>query len=84
VADRFQILGPPVGLDVLEAFFDRRAFAGFGNFGNPRGQRVQIDIRRYRQEGFFIKDGDALEASLEETSETIPPTSQPADQGRIG
>ena len=49
-AGRFQILRPPLGLDMIDSRFDRGMHAGFGNVANPRRYRVQIDIGARRQQ----------------------------------
>ncbi|MGO9471652.1 MAG: hypothetical protein ACLQVF_46815 [Isosphaeraceae bacterium] len=81
---RFQVLGPALGVDVIDALLDRGVCTRLRNLGNPRRHRVEINIGAGRQKRFFIEDGDALEASLKERPNTIPLNSQLADLRPIG
>ena len=68
---------------VIDALFDRRVRAGFGQQRDPRRQWVQVDSGTGCQQRFLIEDGDALEPPLEEQPKTMPPRSKVADQGRM-
>jgi hypothetical protein len=65
LAGRVQVLGPALGLDVLDTLFDRGVFAGLGNRRNPSGNRVQVNVGTRRQQGLFVEDGHTLESPLE-------------------
>jgi hypothetical protein len=58
--------------------------ARFGDLRDPRGHRVQIDVRRDGQERLVIEYRHAFEPSLEETPVMMPLKSQLADQDFIG
>jgi hypothetical protein len=60
---RFQILGPPLGLDVIDTLFDRCVCAGFGNVRDPRRNRVQINRRTGRQQRLFVDFGSWFRSS---------------------
>ena len=58
-------LGTRLRLDVIDTLLDRRMRARFGNLGDPRRHRVQVDVRTRRQQRRFMENRDAFEPPLE-------------------
>ena len=55
-------------LNMLETLLNRCIVACFGSLRNYGGDWVQINVDRYRQQGFFIENCHALKPALEKSS----------------
>ena len=78
ITGRFELSRLALAVNMLRTHVDRRMLARLGDLRDPRGHRVQIDVRRDGQERFVIEYRHAFEPSLEEsTTSIVLPIGQP-------
>jgi hypothetical protein len=58
----------PPSLDMLETLLNRCIVACFGSLRDFGGDWVQVNVDRYRRQGFFIENCHALKPTLEKSS----------------
>jgi hypothetical protein len=75
---RFQFGGVVFGFGMIHALLDRRVIACFRCLRDLGRHRVQIDVDRFRQQGFFIEDAPLLNRPSKKSSSVfVLPVSQP-------